>query len=162
MTEPTTLSAHQLADVALIAGRERDRVAKADYRRRTREEAAQAAMAPNPENYVTPQPPVSLKALRRWLAARHQDYARRRITPIELAECRRTATEIGGLHKAEAMKRGARAAERSAAAQDRLAELVASLKDGGVAAALLLSLRNGEGPRYHPMAGRPGALEPGS
>lgn len=152
MSTPTTLEAVQ---AQRQTNRDRKRVERAEATR-VREALT---MAPNPSGYITPRPPVHYRARKAWLADRHHDYAQRRISIIELDQCRKTADSLANQDKAASMVRQSRAAMKSADAQDKLAALVAGMRDGGVAAALLLSLRgNGDATRYAPIMPRPGAL----
>jgi hypothetical protein len=124
-----------------------ERAKKADdkkaQRARQATERATAALAPNPDGYVVPPMPAGLSAIRKWLRAAHDRYSARQIGPLELTEIRRSASSVGDLYRTGAELRKAEAAIRAAQAQERMAEVLASVEHGGAAVMLLARLREG-------------------
>jgi hypothetical protein len=118
---------------------------KRAQRARQATERATAALAPNPGNYVVPKMPAGLTAQRRWLRDGHDAYSDRKITLLELTEMRRSVSTQAETYKAGAIVRQSFAAERAAAAQERMAEVLASVEHGGAAVMLLARLREGLG-----------------
>ncbi len=148
-----------------------ERAKKADdkkaQRARQAVERATAALAPNPDGYVVPKMPAGLTAQRRWLRDGHDAYSHRRITLLELTEMRRSVSTQAETYKAGAIVRQSFAAERAAMAQERMADVLASVEHGGAAVMLLSRLREGltDGrtrplPRAVPMRLPPPAVEP--
>src|SRR6266516_1092911 len=80
------------AELRVLASRERERVGRAERRARSAQEHAQAALAPNASGYVVPRMPAGLTAQRKWLRVQQDAYHRRRISIIELTECRRAVS----------------------------------------------------------------------
>lgn len=140
MTEPT-LTPAQLEDVAVVAGRERARLAKQQQRARKVEEQAKAAAAPNADGYVVPPMPAGLMKLRRWLRAGHDAYSARRIGLLELTEMRRSVATQSDTYKAGAVVRQSHAAMQAAEAQTRMADVLASIEHGGAVVAFMARLQ---------------------
>jgi hypothetical protein len=88
--------------------------------------------------------PAGLRAQRKRLRAGHDAYSRRDLGLLELTEMRRSVTTQADTYKAGAIVRQSFAAERSAAAQERMAEVLASVEHGGAAVMLLSRLREGQ------------------
>lgn len=125
-----------------------ERAKKADdkkaQRARQAVERATAALAPNPSGYRVPDMPAGLTAQRRWLRDGHNAYSRREIGLLELTEMRRSVSTQAETYKAGAIVRQSFAAERSAVAQERMAEVLASVEHGSGAVLLLSRLREGQ------------------
>lgn len=148
-----------------------ERSKKADdkkaQRARQAVERATAALAPNPDGYVVPSMPAGLTAQRRWLRDGHDAYSHRKVTLLELTEMRRSVSTQAETYKAGAIVRQSFAAERAAMAQERMADVLASVEHGGAAVMLLSRLREGltDGrsrplPRAVPTRLQPPAVEP--
>ncbi len=99
--------------------------------------------------------PAGLTKQRRWLRAGHDAYSARKITLLELTEMRRSVSTQAETYKAGAVVRQSFAAERTAAAQERMADALAAVEHGGAALLMLSRLQEGltEGKR-RPLPGR--------
>jgi hypothetical protein len=142
-------------ELKLLAEREKKAQDKRSERARKAAEHAVALLAPNPSGYVVPAMPSGLSAIRQWMRRRHDAYSQRKITPMELTEVRRSASAMGDLYRVGAEIRKAEAAIRVAAAQERMAEVLAAVEHGGAALLMLSRLQDGltEG-RSRPLPGR--------
>jgi len=152
VTDGTPLSQGELR---LLAQREKRAQDKRNERARQATERATAALAPNPGGYVVPSMPSGLSGIRRWVRLVHDAYSRREVGVMELAEVRRSASTLGDLYRVGAEIRKAEAAIRGAQAQERMAEVLASVEHGGAALLMLSRLHDGlaEGKR-RPLPGR--------
>lgn len=74
---------------------------------------------------------------------RHDAYSHRKITLLELTEMRRSVSTQAETYKAGAIVRQSFAAMRAAEAQEKMAEVLASVEHGGAAVMLLSRLREG-------------------
>ena len=152
MTEPGGLNVEELQ---VLARRQRETEAKRERRARQAKERARAALAANPGGYVVPPMPAGLTKQRRWLRAGHDAYSARKITLLELHEMRRSVSTQADTYKAGAVVGQSFAAERAAAAQERMADVLAAHEHGGTAVMLLARLQESltEGKR-RPLPGR--------
>jgi hypothetical protein len=133
------------AELRLLAEREKAAQIKRAQRARTATERATQALAPNPSGYVVRSMPGGLKAQRKWLRDVQDAYHERKVSVIELTECRRAVSVQAETYKAAAIVRHSWAALRAAMAQERMADVLASLEHGGAAVALLAKLRSADG-----------------
>lgn len=140
-----SLTPRQLEDIAVVAGRERERVSKQQQRARTAQERAQAATAPNQSGYVVPPMPAGLRRQRKWLRDGHDAYSRREIGLLELTEMRRSVSAQSETYKAGAVVRQSLAAMRAAQAQERMAEVLAAVEHGGAVVGFLARLQESVG-----------------
>ena len=88
-----------------------------------------------------PPMPAGLPALGRWLRETFNLWSVGRITKAELAEVRRHTATAFDRYRTGAEVRKSKAALRAAEAQERMADVLASLEHGGPAVALLARLR---------------------
>src|SRR5262245_59495683 len=141
-----------------LAERERWRQDKARRRALRRQELEGQQAAPPGSVYVMPKMPAGLSALRRWLRNCHDAYSRGELTGHGLNEARRSAGALGDLYRAGAEIRKADAAIRASEAQERMAEVLASVEHGGAAVMLLArlqeSLADGKRRPLPPLSGR--------
>lgn len=131
-----------VTELRLLADREKYRQDKAAQRARKANERAEAALAPNPNGYVVGPVPAGLSATRKWLRRQHDAYSSREIGVVELTECRRTSSSLADLYRASAEIRKAEAAQRAAAAQERMADTLAAVEHGGTALLMLSRLQD--------------------
>lgn len=133
--------------------------------RNSRDEArAIAAMAENPGGYVVPRMPKRIKELRAWIAAGHDAYSQRKISPIELMEMRRSMTTLLESYKVQGLISTAKAATRQALATEKIAATITQLEHGNLAAMLFATVQNGQPgtPRRRVPWAQPRSIESGT
>jgi len=141
-------------ELRLLAQREKKAQDKRGEGERKATERATAALAPNPDGYVVPSMPSGLSGIRQWVRRAHDAYSRRQIGVVELTEIRRSAGTLGELYRTGAEIRKAEAAIRSAQAQERMAEVLASVEHGGAALLMLSRLQEGLNGQRRPLPPR--------
>jgi hypothetical protein len=141
MTDTPAEAPLNVRELKLLAQREQRTQRKRDQRRRKAEEHAEQAMRPSPTGYRVGAVPAGPSAMRRWIRDQHNAYSRRDLAVPELDQCRHTFRVLMDSYKATAELRRAEAALRAAEAQEKMADILASVEHGSVAVALLQRLR---------------------